>query len=190
MVRKTKFGEIKFDVDKVYSDAKSFGGNAYEGSAQLGKIVSYFTSVICIIIGALLVYYGLKFWRTPNKYSKETIMIITEYTSSGSSGQAGFYSVKGKTKECGDKIVNVIDYVTTDVPVIGSSLKVFMDPKSDCGDVSLLMSSNDTIGKIMVGFGSVMIVWCIINLYLTTRFKGYAALQGANVGAGLVQNIF
>ena len=189
MVRKTKFGEIKFDVDKVYSDAKGFGGNVYEGSAEFGKVVTYIASAVFIIIAILLVYYGIKMWRTPNKYSKETVLIITEYTSSGSSGEAGFYSVKGKTKECGDKIINVIEYFPLK-PEIGSTSKVYMDPKTECGDVSLIRPMNGTIGKIMTGIGLLLIFFIIINLYLIRRFKGYAALQGASTGSRLFKSIF
>jgi hypothetical protein len=190
MARKRNFGEIKFDIDKVYADAKGLGGNVYEGSAELGKVVTYFASVIFFIIGILLVYYGIKFWRTPNKYTKSTVLIVTDYTSSGSSGQAGFYSVKGKTKECGDKNVNIINYVTTSAPTIGSTINVYMDPNTECGDVSLTLSINGIAGKIMVSIGIILILFIVVNLYLVRRFKGYAALQGASVGSRALKSIF
>ena len=189
MVRKTKFGEIKFDVDKVYADAKGFGSNAYEGSAEFGKVTTYIMSAFFIFISVLLVYFGIKLWVKPNKYSKETVLVVTDYTSSGSSGMGYYYNVKGKTKECGDKSVNVIDY-SPSTPVVGSSIKVYMDPKSDCGDVSLVKFNNGLVGKIMVGIGLILLIFIIINLYLVRRFKGYAALQGASTGSRLFKSIF
>jgi len=187
MARKRNFGEIKFDMDKVYADAKGFGGNVYEGSAEFGKVVTYIASAIFIVIAILLVYYGIKTWRKPNKYPKATTLTATGYEG-GDSGTT-LYRVKGKTKECGDKIVNVIEYYPNK-PEIGMTAKVYMDPKSECGDVTIIPPINGIVGKIMTGIGLLLIFFIVVNLYLVRRFKGYAALQGASTGSRLFKSIF
>jgi hypothetical protein len=76
------------------------------------------------------------------------------------------------------------------IPTVGEKITVYIragDTAATATEASLSNDANNkSSGFFMIVISIVIVVFALFQLYLTRRFKGYAALEGANTGLNLL----
>lgn len=168
---------------------------AYEGSASLGKVVGIFGAASGILIGLIILAIGL--FLIFKKATRNTVDAIIKKADCKENIQEidnkrtiyqncvldiSYIAEDGKTYEA--KIT------TNDKKYIeGQTIKVSYDITNP-QDIVIHTLSTRTIGWIAFGIGLLIFGGSSFSLYLTLKFKAYAAAQGAAAVVGVVDNAF
>lgn len=182
-------------ADNIYKDGKNIAETAYEGSASLGKVVGIFGASMGILIGLIILGIGLFLIfkkETRNTVDatikkadcKETIQEVNNKRTIYQNCvlDISYVAIDGKTYEA---------KITTDGKnyVEGQTIKVSYDITNP-RDIVIQSVSTRTIGWIAFTIGLFLFGGSSFSLYLTLKFKAYAAAQGAATVFGVVDNAF
>jgi len=162
----------------------------YEGSANLGRVSSYYTAIVCIILGLIFVVVGIWMLFKKAKYTDQVSANITNVNCNPQ--QMTFancilhvsYDVDGKKY---DRSIDTDDNSYTK----GTDVTVYYDPNSP-DDISLTKetSSEDRVGAwvfMLLGLLIAGIGWA--DVYLTRKSKAVAAVEGVGTVGSFVKSL-
>jgi len=162
----------------------------YEGSANLGRVSSYYTAIVCSILGLIFVVVGIWMLFKKAKYTDQVSANITNVNCNPQ--QMTFancilhvsYDVDGKKY---DRSIDTDDNSYTK----GTDVTVYYDPNSP-DDISLTKetSSEDRVGAwvfMLLGLLIAGIGWA--DVYLTRKSKAVAAVEGVGTVGSFVKSL-
>lgn len=171
----------------------------YEGAADLGRIYTTIGLVIAIVIGLVLLAVSLYLIFGKNVHTDMVLAKITTIV-------CGTPTVinNNTTRDCTTSLsfnYRGKDYTVPDFAytysgnaepstLIGTSIKVFIDPNNPT-DVSIESKSTDrSMGLILLGLAIFLVGGAVLHWWLARRSKFLAAAEGAGAGVAAVKGIF
>lgn len=171
----------------------------YDDAAELGRIYTTIGLVIAIVLGLILLSVGLYLIFGKNVH---TDMVMAQIKTISCGGTTVINN--NTTRNCSttlsfnykDKDYSVSDFSYTyggnsdPNSLIGTSIKVFVDPNNPI-DVSTISKSTDrTMGFIVLGFSLLLVGGAILHWWLARKSKFMAAAEGAGAGITAFRGIF
>ena len=158
-----------------------FGG-IYDDAASIGKVFAYLRGGFFIFIAIVLISIGIYFGSKPNVYS-ENIQFIVKTVSKQFTGTINGipkydYNLTGNTRGC-PYTLTVNSYPNSVQP--GQVLEdIYMRPECNGSDAVRSPINNSTIRNWCIIIGIIIIIFAAGNMFVVSKFKGIAAVQGAN----------
>jgi hypothetical protein len=156
-----------------------FASDAYDTSASFGRLMSYFSLLIGIIVGVIFLVMGIYIIRKPalTGTAEGTIKSV----SCPGNSCSGTLSFTGLDKT--DHIVTI-----PGTYAIGQIVSIHYNP-TDPSQVTTGNVSNKTTGIIVLIVGVFILIGAIIWFYIVQKYKAAAAATGAldavNIGANM-----
>lgn len=170
------------------SNDKSIGNTLYDDSASLGRFMATIYLVIGVIISAVLIILGVKYFftNTDDQYIdiKATIVkptcIMSSYYDNNSKSTKFVYN-------CTIPLAYSYDGKNYNTTVNSSSSTNYIDnqeititiKKDNPLEAHLSFTYTRTLAMIAMGIGAVLITGCYFNYYATINYKMYASATGA-----------
>jgi hypothetical protein len=181
MRKKTCFGNDNFSngVSVLYSD-----------TANVGKIYTFFGTIIGILLAIGLFILGVYLVRKPPTFSIETKFTVTSAVARTVSNvvnnvpqQKTVYDLKGTVQNCPhEMILNAYSYPVSS----GDVIKVYIQKDCQNNTANETSDDNKTVGWVLIFISILVAFFAGIKLFLTTHSKAYAAAEGVNA----ISNIF
>lgn len=167
-------------------------GAVYSGAADFGKfsaiISAIFATLIALFIGGIGVYFIVEGFRR----SKNTTGTITDSDCKSKTDENKTckitvdYTSGQPSKMCKQKFTVQDESKFTK----GKKVKVFFDPKDPC-DSGSLETHKETliIGAILIGVAGIILLISWVVVYLTFKFKFFAAAEGAGTALDAIPQL-
>lgn len=171
----------------------------YEDAADLGRIYTTIGLVIAIVLGIILLVVSLYLIFGKNVHTDmvmaniKTIVcgtptLVNNNNTRDCSTSLSF-NYKGKDYRVDDFSYTYSGNADPST-LVGTSIKVFVDPNNPV-DVSTVSKSTDkTMGLILLGLSVFLVGGAVLHWWLARRSKFLAAAEGAGVGVSAVKGIF
>lgn len=171
----------------------------YDDAADLGRTYATISLVISIILGIILL--GVSLYLIFGK-NAHTDMVMAQIKTISCGGPTIINN--NTTRNCSTTLTfnyNGKDYSVTDFSytysgnadpntMIGTSIKVFVDPNNPI-DVSTISKSTDKkIGLVLLGISVFLVGGSILHWWLARRYKFMAAAEGTGAGIGAIRGVF
>lgn len=170
------------------SQSESTGDKIYSGIAEFGKIKAGMSLVFSVIFGIILLGVGIYLLRKKDIYTKESVGRIIKAACSTVSGQSTTQYNCNLTIEF---TVGTTTYTVDNLTITsgkqyipGNSITVYYNPENP-NEASLSKWSKWWGYGLIIG-GFFVILYGAINFWLTTKYKGYAAFEGASNVLGVL----
>jgi hypothetical protein len=192
MKKKLKFGD---SVLVPAPNNPSLGKMIYEDTASFGRTYSMIISVGIGIICLIIFIVGVFFLFKKPVYTKKTTMTINSFDTSNTMNQAGviqvsYNNIVGTVPECPSKSLNLQGYNSTIPLSVNNKVDVYIKEDGTCGDANYNKDNFILVGIILIVIALLLGGGIALNLWLTRRFKSYAAVQGAGGLFNLSKGIF
>lgn len=171
----------------------------YDDAADLGRIYTTIGLVIAIVIGLILLAVSLYLIFGKNVHTDmamakiKTIVCGTPTVINNNTTRECSTSLSFNYKE---KEYTVDDFSYTysgnvePNSLVGTSIKVFIDPNNPT-DISTISKSTDrSMGFILLGISILLVGGAVLHWWLARRSKFLAAAEGAGAGIAAVKGIF
>lgn len=166
--------------------SSKFGG-IYDDAASIGKTFAYLKGGFFIFIAVILILIGIFQGSKPNVYTENipfTVKTVSkQFTGTINGTPKHDYNLSGNMKGC-PYTITVNSYPNNVEP--GQVLTdLYMRP--DCNGSEAVKSpiNNSTIRNWLVIIGIVIIIFAAGNMFVVSKYKGVAAVQGAENIFGL-----
>ena len=164
------------------------GSAAYTGMSDVGRIQAYIGAVVAVLIMLVLFYVGYLWMDTDNVTVTGTITkVVSTTTSTNSTGQGGTSTTYNS---------HVVVSYTYKGPRSASMVISDSKPYNVGEKVSLSISPGSPntpqqaspwwIGPSMIGLGFIIGMGGLVNAYLVSTSKTYAAVEGTAATVGMV----
>lgn len=169
------------------SSKPSLGENIYEGAASYGRFMSTLGLILSIIIGIVLIYFGVKFELSPNVYTESTMAQITKAQCNQSIDKDNnvnytctlniTYTTKATPTTPAQTLNRMISVTSRTIYQTGGVIQVQYNPDNPQDVRSSSLSKHQT-GWILIGIAIFIIIGAIIWYYIAHRYKFAAAAGG------------
>lgn len=171
----------------------------YDDAADLGRTYATITLIIAIILGILLLGVSLYLIFGKNVHTDMVMAQIKIISCTGPTMKNNNlardclttlnFNYKGKDYSVSDFSYTYSGNVDPN-SLIGTFIKVFVDPNNPL-DVSTISKSTDkTIGFVLMGISLFLIGGSILHWWLARRYKFMAAAEGTGAGLGVIRGMF
>jgi hypothetical protein len=164
----------------------SVGEQVYSGMAEYGKIQAGISIVVTSVIAIIMLGIGIYLLRRKDTYTNQTTGKITKAACVTKSGNSTRQFDCNLTVEI---IVNSQTYTIDNLTIIsgteyipGKTITVYYNPENP--NEAALSKTSKWWGWGLIIVALLMIIFVVVNFWLTTKYKGYAAFQGASSVAG------
>lgn len=165
----------------------------YEGSANLGRVSSYYTAIICSILGLIFVVVGIWMLFKKAKYTDQVQATINNVHCPPQHDQIAFAKcILEVSYTVDNKKYNNISIDTDDTSYKSNNkVTVYYDPNSP-DDISLTKetSSDNRVGAwvfMLLGLLVAGMGWA--GVYLTRKSKAVAAVEGVGTVGSFVESL-
>lgn len=159
-------------------------GMIYTGAASFGRLSAIISGVIGTLIALIIGGFGVYIIVESSRRTKNVTGTITESTCENTTADKKEgkscnitveYTSGQPSKMCTRKFA-VADEVIYEK---GKKVTIYYDPSNACGTGSLESRSTDNIlGIVLIGFAIVFIIIVWLVVYLTQKYKFFAAAEG------------
>ncbi len=166
----------------------------YSGTATFGKHYAVFMAVVSSIVAVVLLLVGIYLIRRKPVFTTQVDFFITNVSprtvstynnTTKSYTSRTYYDLTGTIKEC-DKIYKLYNYTT--FVSSGQTIKAWIKPNCESNEAHPSNDDYKTMGYVIIGISGFMIIFNILRVVLTRKYKPLAAIQGAS-GARDIFNI-
>jgi hypothetical protein len=168
------------------SEKPSVGEQVYSGLADYGKVKAGFNIFTTMIIGIIMLVIGIILTRVHRQYNADTNAKIVSAACAAQSGNSSAqYKCDLSVEFTHNSIVYKVDglSITSGTKYVpGNNIKIHYN-KSDPNEATLA-KFNNLWGWGLIILAIFVMIYSIVNFWLTTKYKGYAAFEGASSVAG------
>lgn len=186
-------------LSQTFSSARQMGvgKKIYSGTAGFGRVTSWIRAVVGTLLAIVLIVVGAALIRHKGKLSETTDGTVksiaggacvpqkdpNESTQYQCSGMVITYNVGGKSYS-----ITVSETGNTNYVVGQTNVSIHYDP-NDPKTASLYSDDDRVPGYIALCFGILILFGVWINVYLTSHYKSYAAVEGVATGVGMLSDV-
>lgn len=163
-------------------DTDNINDAIYSGAATFGRVSAWFTAVITSFFAAIMIYFGIK--QLTGKLAEKGTVIQATKMRDGVYEAVVVYKYNGVEYTVVDVVQTMFDLKAGDI------VSVAVKSSDNPIDVDIAAVTPNQMGWFMIGFAVLMLVFVWGALWLTYRFKFFAAYEGASTGIGLVKRLF
>ena len=157
------------------------GSQIYTGAATFGRFSAIIGGIFGTLIGLAFVGIGIYFIVEGSRRKASVTAKITKKECNGDDCQIEVqYTVPGPPSKMCTKTFPITRSQANEFQV-GGSVTVFYDPSDPCGSGDLDSRQNSIIiGIILIIVGGILIIIVWVTVWLTQRYKFFAAVEGVS----------
>jgi hypothetical protein len=183
---------LKFGNNNV--PQPSLGKIIYEDTASFGRTYSMIVSIGIGIICLIIFIVGVFFLFKKSVYTKKTTMTINSFDTTNTINPSGvtqvnYNNIVGSVPECTGRL-NLQGYNSIISLTVNDKVEVYIKEDGTCGDANYSQDNFLFVGIILIVIALILGGGILLNLWLTRRFKTYAAVQGAGGIFNLSKGMF
>ena len=168
------------------SSLSDIGDSIYSGTATLGRVRAIVFAVIFTILAIILIFYGVKNLLTKDKLTSTVPGVVTKIECQNGQHICDLeveYHVNDKVY-----VLKEINSALTMIPQVNQTVTVYFDPENPNSARAEELTPKQLGTTFIVGaFVLLLLSW--VGVWLTQKFKFYAAAQGTGTIFDLVRNI-
>lgn len=153
---------------------ENIGDSIYSGTATIGKIKAILVAIIFTIISIGLVYIGVKSIFTKDTLTSTVPGVVTKIDCDKEGCDLEVeYTVNGKVYTLKEDNAPLVQ-----IPVINQTVTIYFDPTNPNSARSEELNPKQ-LGSVYILIALIFLVFSWVGVWLTNKFKFYAAAEGA-----------